>query len=82
MSEQLAGTELPDTPEEAGRLLHAAFAELAGVDLVADSSSTVYRERYAHGGMSSGMISLDTWRQQLMPMLIERATGFARGEAG
>jgi hypothetical protein len=23
--------------------------------------------------MSSGMISLDTWRQQLMPMLFERA---------
>jgi hypothetical protein len=33
----------------------------------------VYREQYAHGGMSSGMISLDTWRQRLMPMLAERA---------
>jgi hypothetical protein len=29
--------------------------------------------RLAHGGMSSGMISLDTWRQQLMPILVERA---------
>ncbi len=82
MSEQLAWTELPDTPEQAGRLLHAAFAELAGVDLVADAASSVYRERFAHGGMSSGMICLDTWRQKLMPLLIERAAGFARGEAG
>jgi hypothetical protein len=81
MSEHLAETDLPDQPEEAGRLLHAAFAELTGVDLVADSPPSVYLERYAHGGMSSGMICLDTWRQQLMPMLIERATGVARDQA-
>jgi hypothetical protein len=34
----------------------------------------MYREQYAHGGMSSGMISLDTWRQRFIPMLAERAT--------
>lgn len=79
MSERLADTDLPDTPEKAGRLLHAAFTELAGVDLAADPATSVYREEYAHGGMSSGMISLDAWRQQLMPLLIERAAGFARG---
>jgi hypothetical protein len=33
----------------------------------------VYLEQYAHGGMSSGMISLEAWRQRLMPMLVERA---------
>ena len=38
-----------------------------------DPASTAYLEQYAHGSMSSGMISLDTWRQQLMPMLFERA---------
>jgi hypothetical protein len=27
----------------------------------------------AHGGMSSGMISLEAWRQRLMPVLTERA---------
>ena len=34
---------------------------------------SAYREQYARGGMSSGMISLDAWRQRLMPMLAERA---------
>jgi hypothetical protein len=74
MSERLAGTDLPDTPEEAGRLLHAVFTELAGVDLVADPAPSVYREEYAHGGM----VSLDTWRQELMPMLMQRAAEYAR----
>jgi NADPH:quinone reductase-like Zn-dependent oxidoreductase len=54
-----------------------AFTELAGVDLVANPARSVYQEEYAHGGMSSGMICLDTWRQQ--PMLIGRAERLARG---
>jgi hypothetical protein len=78
MRERLAGTDLPETAEEAAGLLRAAFAELAGVDL-ADPAPSVYREQYAHGGMSSGMICLDTWRQKLMPMLVERATALAGG---
>ena len=78
MSEHLAETELPGTSAEAGRLLHLTFAELTGVDLAADRSQSVYREQYAHGGMSSGMICLDTWRQELMPLLLERAAGLAR----
>lgn len=79
MSEYLAETELPGTLAETGRLLQLAFTELAEVDLVADPAQWVYLDRYAHGGMSSGMICLDTWRQELMPMLIERAGGFTRG---
>jgi hypothetical protein len=55
------------------RLLHAAFTELVGVDLVSNPESSVYRERFAHGGMSGGMISLDTWREQLIPLLADRA---------
>jgi hypothetical protein len=73
LRERLADAEVPRTADEAVSLLHAAFRELAGVDLAADAASSVYREQYAHGGMSSGMISLDAWRQRLMPMLAERA---------
>jgi hypothetical protein len=62
------------------RLLHAAFRELTGSDLTSDPASSVYREQYAHGGMSSGMISLDTWRQRLMPMLFERARARLPGQ--
>jgi hypothetical protein len=35
------------------------FRELAGIDLAVDPTASVYREQYAHGGMSSGMISLE-----------------------
>ncbi|MFJ9825237.1 hypothetical protein ACIRSU_12810 [Streptomyces sp. NPDC101160] len=26
-----------------------------------------------HGGMSGGMVHLDTWRHRLLPLLVERA---------
>jgi hypothetical protein len=73
LREHLSGTDIPASADEAVSLLHAAFGELAGLDLVSGTASPVYRAQYAHGGMSSGMISLDAWRQRLMPMLAERA---------
>ncbi len=73
LREHLSATDIPASAGEAASLLHAAFRELVGHDLVSDTMSSVYLERYAHGGMSSGMISLDTWRQRLMPLLAERA---------
>jgi hypothetical protein len=69
----LAGQDIPGSPGELAGLLHQAFRELAGTDLASDPAASVYLEQFAHGGMSSGMISLDTWRQDLMPMLAERA---------
>ncbi|MGC5022983.1 hypothetical protein [Micromonospora sp. DT47] len=73
LREHLSGTNIPASVDEVVSLLHAAFGELVDVDLVSDPASAVYREKYAHGGMSSGSISLETWRQQLMPMLAHRA---------
>jgi hypothetical protein len=69
----LAGRDIPGSPGELADLLYQAFRELAGTDLASDPATSVYLEQYAHGGMSSGMISLGTWRQDLMPMLTERA---------
>jgi len=69
----LAGQEIPGSPGELADLLHQAFRELAGTDLASDPATSVYLEQYEHGGMSSGMISLDTWRTRLLPMLTERA---------
>jgi hypothetical protein len=70
---RLTDQDLPASTDELATLLHKAFRELTGTDLASDPASSVYREQYAHGGMSSGMISLETWRQRLMPMLFERA---------
>lgn len=73
LREHLSGADVPASADEVASLLHAAFRELTGLDLAGQTTSSAYRAQYAHGGMSSGMISLDTWRQRLIPMLAERA---------
>ncbi|MEV6954147.1 hypothetical protein [Streptomyces sp. NPDC051183] len=73
LREHLQGRDLPPTVDEVAGLLRAAFSELVGVDLLTESASSVYRAQYSHGGMSSGGISLDAWRETLMPLLAERA---------
>ena len=73
LREHLSATDIPASVGEAISLLHAAFCEFVGHDLVSNTTSSVYQAQYAHGGMSNGMISLDTWRQRLMPLLAECA---------
>ncbi|MEU7601841.1 hypothetical protein [Streptomyces sp. NPDC041003] len=73
LRDHLSGTDVPESVDEVVRLLRAAFSKLVGIDLVGDLASSAYREQYAHGGMSSGVVSLDTWRERLMPLLAERA---------
>jgi hypothetical protein len=60
----LAGHDIPASPGELDRLLREAFRELAGTDLASDPATSAHREQHARGGMSSGMISLDAWRQR------------------
>jgi hypothetical protein len=55
----LAGQDIPTSPGGLTSLLHQAFRELAGVDLASDPAASAYLEQYAHGGMSSGTISLE-----------------------
>ncbi|MFB7254848.1 hypothetical protein [Streptomyces nojiriensis] len=74
LRDHLSGTDVPESVGEAVRLLRAAFSELVGTDLADEPASSVYQEPYAHGGMSSGMVSLDAWRERLIPLLAERAT--------
>ena len=78
LRDRLAGQDLPPSADEVTGVLHAAFRELADADLTTGPASPVDREQYAHGGMSSGMIDLRTWRDQLMPMLTERARALLR----
>ncbi len=79
LREHLSGADMPGSAAEIAAKLHAAFGELVGVDLADDQASSVYLEEHAHGGMSSGVVSLDAWRQRLMPMLVERATRLLQG---
>jgi hypothetical protein len=69
----LASQAIPASESELAGLLHQAFHDLAGTGLASGPATPVYREQYAHDGMSSGMISPEEWRQRLMPMLARRA---------
>ena len=73
MSEHLTGTYLPPSLAEVEAMLYAAFNRIVGVDLATDIEPAVYREEFAHGGTSSGQVHLDTWRAELIPLLVERA---------
>lgn len=73
LRDHLAHTPLPGSVDEVVDLVHAAFREVTGTDLTTEREPTVYLERYAHGGMSSGHIALDVWRERLIPMLAQRA---------
>ncbi|WP_185094960.1 transposase [Streptomyces sp. PanSC19] len=73
LRDALSVTDVPPSAEAVAGLLRATFEELVEVDLHGEPAPHVYRERYAHGGTSGGMVHLDTWRQTLLPLLVERA---------
>jgi hypothetical protein len=73
MQDHLGATYLPPALGEVEKMLYAAFNRLVGVDLGTEIKPSVYREEFAHGGMSSGGIHLDTWRNELLPLLVDRA---------
>ncbi|OIJ64983.1 hypothetical protein [Streptomyces mangrovisoli] len=73
LRDHLADAGATASADEAPGLLRTAFEDVVGVDLDTDTRSQVYREQYAHGGMSSGHVCLQTWRDRLMPLLVERA---------
>jgi hypothetical protein len=73
MSEYVVGLALPPSVGEVERLLKATFDRVVGIDLATESAPWVYRDEFAHGGLSSGSVHLDTWRAELLPTLIDRA---------
>ncbi|MGW2770323.1 hypothetical protein [Streptomyces sp. NPDC001275] len=73
LRDHLSATDIPMSGDAVVTLIHRAFSELAGVDLVSASNESVYLEQYARGGMSSGQICLPVWRDELMPLLTKRA---------
>jgi hypothetical protein len=73
LREQFAGTYLPPSAAEVESLLYTAFERLVAVDLDTETEAYIYREEFAHGGMSSGHVSLNAWRTRLIPLLLDRA---------
>ena len=49
------------------------WCERRGCELALLADTPLVREAFAHGGMSSGQVHLETWRAVLLPMLVDRA---------
>lgn len=66
--------EAVPTPSEAAvleKMIMGAIVALTGAAW--DGEEDLVRvERYATGGMSSGMVSTEFWRQRVIPMLVSR----------
>lgn len=71
MSEVLATQPLPPNEEQLAEILEVTFERLVGLPTSAEESS-VFIERHAHGGMSSGHISLVFWRETALPLFLAR----------
>jgi len=74
MASTLKDVALPNTGAELDRLLEEAFDRLVGASLSSPASS-VFVQRYSHGGMSSGRVSLAFWRDTGFPLLRSRYVG-------
>ena len=55
-------------------ILHRSFREVVGVQVDAPNTEPVDVEGFAHGDISSGMVDLQTWRERLIPLLIDRSS--------
>lgn len=62
--------ELPETVSEFRAQLEKLIEQLAGCDL--DSDESVFVPRYDFGGMSSGHVSPEFWRETAIPLLCKR----------
>jgi hypothetical protein len=70
LSQRLAEEVWPKTEAELLARLRALFEELSGGNL--DGSEPIYADHLAHGGMSSGLVSPDFWRDVGFPHLLDR----------
>lgn len=60
---------LPESARELTRVISALYAALTGSSM---GAGDVLVERFTHGGMSSGMVSSEYWRERGLPMLQQR----------
>jgi hypothetical protein len=74
MRVDLSDVRVPPVADVTIRLVHESFSRVVGVDLQdADLPPHVFRQELDHGGMSGGHVSIEAWRERLMPLLEQRA---------
>ncbi|MCF8465257.1 MAG: hypothetical protein K9G41_10470 [Flavobacteriales bacterium] len=74
MQRSMQSGTAPQTVEELEQLLHQRFFELTGSR--AEGEGSIHVEKFEHGGMSSGHVSIEFWLQTAFPLLLQRATDY------
>ena len=72
MRTMLAKRVLPSSEHDLVEILRSSFRWLTGNDPQDQTTDRIYREELARGGMSSGQVDLEVWRNVLIPLLVER----------
>lgn len=62
----LLKTEIP-TEAKFETVMYRAFEELTQISI--DTTGYVHIEKYSHGGLSSGMVSPEIWKHEVIPQL-------------
>lgn len=70
MRERFQGTPVPASSNELAEVIGRMFKELTGKPIT--HPDYIFVARYAHGGMSSGMVVPQFWRETLIPLLTAR----------
>ena len=68
----LAKQMLPTAERDLVEILRSSFRWLTGNTFDDPTTDRIYREELARGGMTSGQVDLEVWRNVLIPLLIER----------
>jgi len=68
----LARRVLSSAEPEFLEILRSSFRWLTGNDPLDETTDRIYREELARGGMTSGQVDLEVWRNVLIPLLVER----------
>jgi hypothetical protein len=80
MAREFADVACPSTPAGVAALVEEAFARLTGRPM--SHPEPIFVARYDHGGMSSGHVRPDWWRETGVPLLLERHAALPPGLAG
>jgi hypothetical protein len=62
--------DMPESSEALQAMLEASFLVLTSQQI--NSREAILVQRYAHGGMSSGQIDPDFWREKGFPLIVKR----------
>jgi hypothetical protein len=73
MREHFSAIPIPGSITDLEKEIEKAFLLIAGKHI--SSSEHFFVDRFAHGGMSSGYISPEFWRDRAMPLIKKRFEG-------